>query len=287
MRLHPPGVATIMGPMESPREPRRHLPPASMWTTWPALRILALAVMLMAGNFLLQIIFYGMGGGLFLPVLVGSVGGVVVPLRLLASRTGLPLRDDFGLHVPAIPVVLAAALMAVAALSPTSLLAQFSVRLHPPDAEWLNFMADNMPQGPVELALAFLAVVVAAPLAEELVFRGLVHRLASHLWGPWPAAVVSALVFGVVHGEPWYLFGLVGIGFVLAVVYEATGSLVACWITHAVHNAISLSMMIWGDDGGAEVPALSLVDGLIAGGSLVLLVLLSAYLWQNRPDRHA
>ena len=58
--------------------------------------------------------------------------------------------------------------------------------------------------------LAFGAVVVVGPLAEEIIFRGLIHRVFSRTWGPWPAIIASALVFGLVHGEPWYLLGLVG-----------------------------------------------------------------------------
>lgn len=260
-------------------------PATSMWTTWPPLRILALVVMLMAGNFSLQMIFFSLGGGLFLPVLIGAVGGVAVPLYYVATGANLPLRDDYSLHRPPPVMLAAAALVAVAALSPTSLLAQFSLRLHPADPQWMRFMAEAMPTGPAGIALAFVAVVVAAPLAEELVFRGLLHRLASHLWGPWPAAILSALIFGLLHGEPWYLFGLIGIGLVLALVYEATGSVLACWVTHAVHNAVSLGMMLWGEGAAGDPPPLTAVDWLIAAGSTLLLALLLAFLWQGRYPR--
>jgi len=145
-------------------------------------------------------------------------------------------------------------------------------------------MAESMPDGPAAILLAFLTVVVAAPLAEELIFRGLLHRLASRMWGRWPAIMISSLVFRIVHGEPWYLFGLIGIGVVLAVVYEATGSVLACWVTHMVHNGISLAMMLWSEQATAEILPLTFTDWLVAGGSLVLLVLLSAFLLQSwRP----
>lgn len=247
----------------------------------------------MVGDFALQIIFDALGGGLFLPVLLGTIGGVFIPLYLITRSSQLPWRHDFSLHWRHPVILLGAALMAVSALAPTALLAQLSLRLHPPEPEWTAFMAENMPRGTAAIALSFLTVVVLAPLAEEIVFRGLLHRLASRMWGPWPAAIVSSLIFGVVHGEPWYLFGLIGIGFVLAVVYEATGSVLACWITHVVHNGVSLAMMIWGDPPTSEAAPLSPLDWVIAGGSLVLLVLLGRLLMQSRrpvpasedPDR--
>jgi len=278
---------------DSPSHPptRRRAPfhGLSLWHTWPTARILGLTIMLMLGDFVVQIIIYALGGGLFLPVLLGTVGGVLVPLYYVARHFALPYQRDFSLHWPP-PVILAgAALMAVAALAPTSLLAQLSLRLHPADPTWITFMNDNMPTGPAAITLAFLTVVVAAPLAEELIFRGLLYRLTARMWGPWAAAIISSLVFGIVHGEPWYLFGLIGIGLVLAVVYQATGSVLACWITHMVHNGISLAMMLWSSQPTDEIAPLTTTDGLIAAGSLVVLVLLGRYLLQvgepRRVDR--
>jgi len=271
-------------PPRSPHGQPTPAAPPSLWATWSPSRILGLAALLMIGDFVLQILFFTMGGGLFFPVLLGTVGGVFVPLYLVARNGNLSVRSDYSLWPPQPLILLAAALMAVLALSPTSVLAQFSLRLHPADADWIAFMAESMPDGPAAILLAFLTVVVAAPLAEELIFRGLLHRLASRMWGRWPAIMISSLVFGIVHGEPWYLFGLIGIGVVLAVVYEATGSVLACWVTHMVHNGISLAMMLWSEQATAEILPLTFTDWLVAGGSLVLLVLLSAFLLQSwRP----
>lgn len=284
-----------MGAMNNKPDPtpfpsHRRRPPhygLSLWYAWSTIRILGLTFMLVLGDFLIQIVFYALGGGLFLPVLLGTVGGVLVPLWLMARSFALPWRHDFSVRWPH-PVILAGSgLMAVAALAPTSLLAQLSLRLHPADPTWTALMADNIPTGPGAIALAIVTVVIAAPLAEELVFRGLVYRLARRLWGPWAAAVASALIFGLVHGQPWYLFGLVGIGAVLAVVYEATGSVLACWVTHMVHNGISLVMMIASHRATDDLTPLTLTDWLLAAGSLVVLILLGIYLLQNGRPRGA
>ena len=59
----------------------------------------------------------------------------------------------------------------------------------------------------------------------------------------WLSYVWLALIFGLVHIEPWFLFGLVGLGLLLAYVYDRTRSLVACIVLHAVHNGVSLALM--------------------------------------------
>jgi len=254
----------------------------SLWTQWPAPRILGLAMLLMTADFILQIVFYTLIGGLFVPVLLGTIGGVILPLAWLAQRNQLPFRQDYGLIMPSTRAAWLSGLIALAALAPTSLLAQWSLSLHPPDPTWASFMADSMPEGAVETGLAILTVVILAPLAEELIFRGFIHRLAARKWGSLAATVISSLIFGIIHGEPWYLFGLVGIGFVLALVYEATGSVIACWITHMVHNAVSLAMMLSSDQPTSEAVPLTTIDFLIGAGSLVMLIILMQVLRRSR-----
>lgn len=255
-------------------------PAAGLWNTWSHARLLALAALLVAANFAFQMAGYAVDHGLFAPVLAGSVGGVVLPLLFLGRRWQWRPARDWGLDRPRPLVAGGAVLMALGALAPGSLLAWLSERLHPVDADWITQYARNLPTTPAQVAVAILAVVVAAPVAEELVFRGLIHRVFSRTWGPWPAIVASSLVFGLVHGEPWYLLGLVGIGALLAFIWEATGSLTACCLAHAVHNGVSLALMIARGPAGLESVTPTATDLALAAGSLALLVLTGRWLRQ-------
>jgi membrane protease YdiL (CAAX protease family) len=237
-----------------------------------------LAVFLMGSNFLGQILFYSAGGGLFTPVLAGAVGGVLLPLVLLCRRNGLSLERDFGIDFPGAGVLVVAALVAAASLAPTSLLAELSLRIHPVDPRWESFFRENLPESTLAVALAFVTVVAAAPFAEEVIFRGLLHRLASSMWGAIPGALISALIFAIIHGEPWFLFGLVGVGLMLAFVYEATGSVTACWVAHGVHNAVSLGAMLTTDAVVSAPTPLTAGDILWAVVSLAGLVFLGKIL---------
>jgi membrane protease YdiL (CAAX protease family) len=259
--------------------------PQGLWETWSRGRILALATLLMAGNFFFQILFFLAREDLFVPVLAGAAAGVLLPVYLLARRLGFSLRSDFSLTVPRPGLLLAAALMAVCSLIPTSLLAELSIRLHPPAPNWDSFLREHLPTTEAGILLAIITVVVVAPLAEEIIFRGLLHRVASSLWGAVPAAFISALVFGIVHGEPWFLFGLVGVGLTLAFVYETTGSVIACWVTHAVHNSISLWAMLNSEGSLAEPTHISGQDWGLAAASVVGLIVVGRYLWTTGRPR--
>ena len=252
--------------------------PRGLWGTWGRGQILGLAVLLMAGNFFFQILFYVAREDLFLPVLAGSVLGVLLPAFLIARRFGFSFRRTFSLSLPHPLVLIASALMALCSLIPTSLLAEISMRLHPVDPQWESFFQENLPTTRFEIILAVFTVVAVAPLAEEVIFRGLLHRLTSSMWGAAPAAVVSALVFGLVHGEPWFLFGLIGVGLMLAFVYETTRSVTACWVAHAVHNSISLWAMLGNEGEIVESQSITVQDWGLAAASVAGMLLVGKFL---------
>jgi membrane protease YdiL (CAAX protease family) len=82
--------------------------------------------------------------------------------------------------------------------------------------------------------------VVAAPIGEELLFRGLLYRSLRNRMGIALAVGLSAAVFGVMHwwfGDPAVLiFPRVALGVLLALLYEGTGSLYPSMLLHAWVN---------------------------------------------------
>ena len=260
-------------------------PRPGLWHGWSRFRILGLVAFLIAANFAVQLVVYGLGGGLMLPVLAGALAGVGLPLALLHRGGVLVPRTDLGLDRPDPLTAALAAVMALAALAPTSLLAELTVRLHPVNPEWAALYDESLPHGPIAVVLAVLAVVVAAPLAEEIIFRALLQRLAASLWGGVPGLAVAALAFGLVHGEPWYLLGLIGVGIVLGTVWLATESLTACWIAHAVHNGVSLAWLLAQGAVTTEPTPITAGDWVLAGASLLVLLATGRILWRRRPIR--
>ncbi|MFN8122589.1 MAG: type II CAAX endopeptidase family protein [Thermoleophilia bacterium] len=90
--------------------------------------------------------------------------------------------------------------------------------------------------------LTVFALVVLAPLGEELVFRVLLLRALVRRMGFWPAAVVSGLIFGSVHLDAWIdLFwprwiALVVVGIGLAWLYRWRGY----WASVAAHATVNI-----------------------------------------------
>jgi membrane protease YdiL (CAAX protease family) len=99
-----------------------------------------------------------------------------------------------------------------------------------------------------ELAVFVVAVLVLAPIFEELVFRGLLLRALLRLMSEGWAIVVSALAFGAVHllggnvaGTLVAMPALVGLGLLAAWLAVRSGDLSRPILLHVGFNAVAVS----------------------------------------------
>ncbi len=89
----------------------------------------------------------------------------------------------------------------------------------------------------------FLLAVVAAPLCEEFIFRGLVFGGLRRSMGMAPAIVMSAALFAIVH-PPVSMAPVFVLGLVTAYAYERSRSLLAPVLVHAVYNGALLVLQL-------------------------------------------
>lgn len=94
-------------------------------------------------------------------------------------------------------------------------------------------LAEQMTGGPGWMNILFLAVIPA--FSEEFVFRGVFfHGYRSH--GFWKAALMSGLIFGLMHlNFNQFSYGFV-LGVIFAAVVEASGSIYASMAIHFLIN---------------------------------------------------
>ncbi len=97
---------------------------------------------------------------------------------------------------------------------------------------------------PVVLGLMAFAAVIAAPLCEEVVFRGYFYPVLKKFGGMFPAAICSALVFAAAHGNLTALLPLFIFGGVLVFLYEKTGSIWAPIAAHFCFNGSTVALQI-------------------------------------------
>ncbi|HUQ10532.1 MAG TPA: type II CAAX endopeptidase family protein [Steroidobacteraceae bacterium] len=86
--------------------------------------------------------------------------------------------------------------------------------------------------------------LIAAPVFEEFIFRGLIFGGLRRSFGLWPSALASAGVFAIVH-PPISVVPVFCMGVCAALVYDRSRSLLAPMLTHCVYNAGALAAQVW------------------------------------------
>lgn len=174
------------------------------------------------------------------PVWVGLLGA---PLWATHRKGLRSLADDFGLRMrwSDIPFGLAMGFVGqlVLALVVTVVYRALGVDLDRvgESAEVLTSAAVD----PFSVVLLVLVAVVAAPVLEELFYRGLWLRAAERRIGRVGAVLLTSAVFGIVHLQPYDFVALAGFGLLLGVLTVRTGRLgPAIW----AHIAFNLTAVV-------------------------------------------
>jgi hypothetical protein len=136
-------------------------------------------------------------------------------------------------------------------------------------------------RGPADFVVLLLVFSLVPAVCEEILFRGFLQTgLMNHLGTPARGIVVSALIFGLFHVNPWRFAGVFGLGLFLAWLRHESGSLLPSMAAHALSNLISISLMAMGRLEAARAPA-------GAASALLATAVLAAAVWLVRPREPA
>jgi membrane protease YdiL (CAAX protease family) len=99
-------------------------------------------------------------------------------------------------------------------------------------------IAENFGPVPVQILL----IVIAAPIVEELCFRGMLFGGLRERLPKYAAALIAGTVFGLLHVFTGITAvpPLIALGFVFCLLYEKTGSIVPGMLLHALNNSVAL-----------------------------------------------
>lgn len=128
----------------------------------------------------------------------------------------------------------------------------------------------------VGVPLGLVLYGIAAPLAEELLFRGIIFQEVKTLWKPKHAVLISAAFFGVYHGNGVQMVYGFCLGTVLAYAYHYSEKFALPVIIHSIVNIIIFLASNYGWISGSVV---QLVIGamLTAASVLVFFKMNKAY----------
>jgi membrane protease YdiL (CAAX protease family) len=94
-----------------------------------------------------------------------------------------------------------------------------------------------------EFVLAFITLVVLAPIAEEVLFRGYLYGKLRKYAPAWVAILLTSALFGVVHGQWNVGLDVFALSLVLCTLREITGSVSAGIVLHMMKNALAFYIL--------------------------------------------
>lgn len=230
-------------------------------------QLLAMAMGVVAATYLLAA-----GLMTFIPhartveILANLLGLVGLPLLYLRAHQ-VALTTTLRLHAPGPGQVFWLVVAAIAVLPPMLVVGEWSQRVVPPPPEYFEAIAKILPHTPTDWLVTIVSIAIIAPIGEELVFRGIVQQAARRASGGLVAALLAGVLFAVWHGQTWNLATLTVLGIFLGLVFETTGSVIACTIVHGAYNLCVLLLYTYGE----QLPELDGVAGaFVATASLGL-----------------
>ena len=205
-------------------------------------------ILFLAGMFIGGIVMVGLQFGVS-PDFASTYGMVIIypiqfiPVMLYASaksrrnegfEKGYALdSNNFGGRKGATMALIASAMAVAGAfvIEPVSMLL-------PQMSELMKAAMEMLLNGPIWIVL--ISVSVFAPFFEEWLCRGIILRGLLKKMKPVWAIVISALFFGLIHGNLWQAIPAFIIGVILGYVYYKTGSLKLTMLMHCVNNTLSV-----------------------------------------------
>lgn len=97
-----------------------------------------------------------------------------------------------------------------------------------------------------QLLMPIFLAGLAAPVAEEALYRLFTFLPLKERWGLWGGAFGSAVIFALMHFNAYWLAEMMVVGMGLALLYYWTGSLISAIVAHSFINTAKMLMLFLG-----------------------------------------
>jgi len=215
---------------------------------------------------------------------VSSLLGIIIPVYLLTRRFPAGIRGQLRIARPRWPrllLVIAATAGVVVLVDQIYVITQ---HFSPVPDDYAEAIRELKPEGPLQFLVILIGLCMLVPLAEEVVFRGLIQQIFQRNLGALLAVALSGAVFGAVHLNAHLLISITVFGWYLGWVYYATGNLTYTMVSHALFNLAALAQLTWSDDAVDGGLPIYLQDTRIVVGALVIFVFLLFKMKEGGPE---
>ncbi len=189
--------------------------------------------------------------------MVGQILFIFGPSLLFARLLSVRLTDVFQWRIPTARETIYALLGLVWLQQIFQIYLFFQERIPLPDAvkqlvDPLKQMMEEMFKGLVtaqsipELAFVLLVVAFVPAIVEELLFRGVIQSTFERLVTPLRAALITGMIFGLFHFNPFAVLPLIGLGCYFGFLRARSHSIVLPMTAHFLNNSLAVIVAYFG-----------------------------------------
>jgi uncharacterized protein len=197
-----------------------------------------------------------------------GLGVVIVDLTLLAALVPTARRHGLGpadLGLRRTQGARSAGLVLVALIAYIAIAVLWVEIVRPPAPA--HTLSGYGTESRLDLVLAGFALVLSAPVVEEIFFRGLLYRCLRNRLAILPAALIAGCMFGLVHITGYPLVTLpvkAAFGLIACLIYERTGSILPGIALHSLVDGSVFEAALTG--------RVAIVPSVWAGVGVLLLI---------------
>ncbi len=152
------------------------------------------------------------------------------------------------------------------------------VNLLPQPTGLLKKMMDDISLILESPVYGFIMLAIAAPILEEILFRGIILKALLKKYQPWKAIIISAVFFGIFHLNPWQFVNATVFGIWLGYMYWKTKSLFYPVMIHFIANGtVFVLAQVFGTEIKDDPFAKNDIGILLLNIGFFMLVIWAAY----------
>lgn len=204
--------------------------------------LLAVLFLLFGGYIVVPL--FGENGGLYAGVFIALIGVIFTVLTKTRAKEVFPFR------LPPIKQFFGSIFMYIGLMMFSASISVITSKLFNPDVRNDEIDAMLLKMSPLS---AILIIAVLPALCEEFFCRGFLVRCFSHIKNEKIIILITALIFGVMHLDPYSFFPTSLMGVLLCYIALKTKSLLIPMFLHFANNAFSVVMTFLSAPSSAEL----------------------------------
>ena len=184
---------------------------------------------------------------LYLSFLLGQ-GIIVLPPMYYLYFKKKSIIDSFRFKLVSFNTFLNSVIFSVSVIILFDALERIIYKIVPTPQYVIDLGQIMQPDSTLGYIFLFLAVVIMAPIGEEIVFRGFLQKFLEEHWKDITRAVlITSLIFAMIHFNPYWTIQIYLLGVILGFLSWKTKSIIPSIILHSLNNGIAFILTIFND----------------------------------------